>query len=440
MSSALSREDRSIWLLGKLNNSLPASKLVTCLCFLSLISLGSVLLLDLSPSSVQHDHRHNHLDLTGVHGKEKALVERPGYQVNNWGDNHNLLVREDRQKNASELKTILMWNDAYGVRKYDIGHGREPFFKWGCPETRCFATANRSYLPSVDMFDALLIHQRGIQWDDMPKKRSPKQRYIHWVIESQQYLYMDIHKLDGMFNWTMTHKRDSDFYLPYGRIVKVRDHPEGEDLKKYIEEFGKRNKHLAGNRTDFQAAWFVSHCATVARRERFAHLMQKYMDVHIYGRCGKFKCPRANETACYVRMEEQYRFYLSFENSLCSDYVTEKFFNILRYNVVPITYAGADFNALAPPHSSVNALAFPSAKKLVSHLRMLQENDAKYAEYFWWKDFYEVRSSHGDRAQAYCDLCRKLNDPDEPPKVYEDMFKWWVSDSHCKKLRTSESR
>ena len=83
----------------------------------------------------------------------------------------------------------------------------------------------------MDQFDALLIHQRGIVWDDMPERRSPHQRWVHWVMESQQYLYMDIHKLDGLFNWTMTFKRNSDFYLPYGRFHKVKDHPEGEELK-----------------------------------------------------------------------------------------------------------------------------------------------------------------------------------------------------------------
>lgn len=85
-------------------------------------------------------------------------------------------------------------------------------------------------------------------------------------MESAQYLYMDIAKLNGIFNWTMTYKRDSDFFLPYGTVHQIKAHPQGEELKEYIREFGQRNRHLAGtNRTELKAAWFVSHCATQVR-------------------------------------------------------------------------------------------------------------------------------------------------------------------------------
>ena len=60
------------------------------------------------------------------------LYDSEVYEVNNYGPNDNLLVRRDRDRDVpeSELKTILMWNDAYGVRTYDIGHGREPFYRY----------------------------------------------------------------------------------------------------------------------------------------------------------------------------------------------------------------------------------------------------------------------------------------------------------------------
>ena len=31
------------------------------------------------------------------------------------------------------------------------------------------------------------------------------------------------------------------------------------------------------------------------------------------------------------------RFYLSFENSICEDYATEKFFNALKSDIVPVS-------------------------------------------------------------------------------------------------------
>lgn len=105
--------------------------------------------------------------------------------------------------------------------------------------------------------------------------------------------------------------------------------------------------------------------------------------------------------------------------------------------MIPIVYGGTNLSTIAPPHSAINVFDWKSPKKVVHHLKMLMADDAKFAEYFWWKDFYEVRTRIEDRAQPYCDLCKKLNDANEPPKVYENMQKWWVEDSHCKRLKTS---
>ena len=164
--------------------------------------------------------------------------------------------------------------------------------------------------------------------------------------------------------------------------------------------------------------------------------MKKLVDVDIYGKCGKLKCSREKESDCYQMVEETYKFYLSFENSVCDDYVTEKFFNVLRYNVIPVTYSGANFTAIAPPHSNINTLDFKSVTQLSKYLLKVASDDELYASYFWWKDFYEVRNSGKDLSQSFCELCKSLHQ-DKTTKVYSDLVKWWVTQSRCKKLHLS---
>jgi alpha-1,3-fucosyltransferase len=57
-------------------------------------------------------------------------------------------------------------------------------------------------------------------------------------------------------------------------------------------------------------------------------------------------------------LESTYKFYLSFENTVCPDYVTEKLFKILAHDVVPVVYGGADYTQQAPPISYIDARKF----------------------------------------------------------------------------------
>jgi len=60
-------------------------------------------------------------------------------------------------------------------------------------------------------------------------------------------------------------------------------------------------------------------------------------------------------------LERDYKFYLSFENSICPDYVTEKFYNALLFSTVPVVYGGADYEAVgAPPNSYIDVRNFNS--------------------------------------------------------------------------------
>ena len=73
---------------------------------------------------------------------------------------------------------------------------------------------------------------------------------------------------------------------------------------------------------------------------KYVRWLQQFIGVDIYGSCGSRECGEARSMAgtrysveedpCFHMVNTKYSFYLSFENALCKDYVTEKIFNALK--------------------------------------------------------------------------------------------------------------
>jgi len=72
-------------------------------------------------------------------------------------------------------------------------------------------------------------------------------------------------------------------------------------------------------------------------------------------------------------------FYLAFENNICQNYVTEKFWNSIRSLTVPIVLSRSVFKGMDVPSNAFIALDdFESVNELVEYLRVLQNNTEKY--------------------------------------------------------------
>ena len=57
------------------------------------------------------------------------------------------------------------------------------------------------------------------------------------------------------------------------------------------------------------------------------NVRRRYIQVDIYGSCGTMRCLRTDNDRCRKLLNEDYKFYLSFENSNCDYYITEKFYD-----------------------------------------------------------------------------------------------------------------
>jgi hypothetical protein len=80
-------------------------------------------------------------------------------------------------------------------------------------------------------------------------------------------------------------------------------------------------------------AWIVSNCITSSRREDYVRKLKEHVSIDIFGGCTGFGAKRFcsyedKKAECYNAFRSEYRFYLSFENSVCKDYVTEKFYQV----------------------------------------------------------------------------------------------------------------
>lgn len=146
--------------------------------------------------------------------------------------------------------------------------------------------------------------------------KPPGQIWAIWILESPANT-VDYGGPADLINWTATYRWDSTIVTPYAKFVPY-DATDGRPT-----EFRRRN--YAANKTKM-VAWFVSNCNAKNDRLELARELAKYVPVDIFGGCGTLDCPRSEQSDCYGRLSSDYKFYLSFENSNCDHYITEKFF------------------------------------------------------------------------------------------------------------------
>lgn len=133
----------------------------------------------------------------------------------------------------------------------------------------------------------------------------------------------------------------------------------------------------------------------------------------------------------------KYMFYLSFENSNCDEYVTEKlWWNAYGKNAIPIVMGAtkASYSNLVPPHSFINVDDFATPRDLASYITYLANTPVELQRYFQWKKHFKVLNEHGyfqSVSYHYCRACEALNYNEKDNKVYNDLNTFWSVKSNC---------
>ena len=292
-----------------------------------------------------------------------------------------------------------------------------------CGPYRCFITNNKKLFHNSS---AVLFHLPARQFFyDLHKacsmSRPPGQYWILYNREapgpfSQRESLINRH-CNSLFNWTMTYKLSSDIRFGYAEIIPG----------KFKAGFDPNKNYLKG-RTKMAIA-LISNCAK--NRLSFIDQLKKYIDVDIYGKCGKSCRPN-----CFSLIPK-YKFYLSFENAVCKDYITEKtYINAFANEIVPVIISGANLSnpTVIPPNSFVNALEFERAVDLADYLLLIGSDPQRYNEFFKWRDNWSVIDIATFKIPCY--VCNKIHESNLTHKMYTDIASWYSVNENCKPYPT----
>jgi len=342
-----------------------------------------------------------------VSQKQKLVFPTPG-------TDDRIREQLEYQPISKKIKTILLIDEHKSWQAAGVMPGKEMFVRKECPVDTCVISFNPKSIRKAN-----LVVTRGAR--EVKMDLSPDQLWLVYNLESAQTRPW----IDKEANWTASYRRDSTLTAPYGKWEYFQEkETQVEQPRDYAR--GREGR----------VAWMVSNCNANNKRLEYAEKLGQYIPVDIIGECGsgEITCPKTNKSACWKMIAMKYKFYLSFENSNCVDYITEKFWDSLKYKVLPIVMGARpeDYQAVAPTHSYIHVDDYPSPQHLAEHLLLLQDSAEEYNKYFTW-----VGTGRLIDTKFLCRTCALLHHP-HPPPFHSSLEDWWSPRDSCTKVSWSE--
>ncbi|KAL2082083.1 hypothetical protein ACEWY4_021901 [Coilia grayii] len=302
--------------------------------------------------------------------------------------------------------TILVWYWAFGATQ--ILRGNVCKDRYGIPN--CILSDDRSLFPQADF---VIFHNRelitGRQTLPLNLTRPHKQRWV-WFSKESPANNGNLKPFAGQFNYTMFYRHDADFCTPYGWLE-----PHSVRTGMTVEDFIPKNKSSL-------ACWIVSNFKAKYERTLIYNKLKKVIPVDLYGGAVHRRLP----TKALLPTISHCYFYLTFENSIFEDYITEKLWrNAFGGGAVPVVLGPPrkNYEAMIPKDSFIHVDDFSSIEELGEFLKKLAGDRERYATYFKWKLNYTVVRHSNWLLEPYCQICTKLTTL-QTPKVYWDLQAW----------------
>jgi hypothetical protein len=176
----------------------------------------------------------------------------------------------------------------------------------------------------------------------------------------------------------------------------------------------------------------VGNCNHTQGREAYVAEMKKYVDIDIYGHCGKGPvCGEFGELHfdCVKKFIGTYKFYLAYENSFCENYYTEKLTRMIGVDTIPIVMGLVDYASVMTPVTFIDVRDFTSVKALTDYIKYLDQNDTAYNEIIERKRATKCKGSFSYR--YFCRLCQYLYQHKNQIQTIPDVRVVWGTQERC---------
>ncbi|KAL7079973.1 hypothetical protein ACQ4LE_000047 [Meloidogyne hapla] len=318
------------------------------------------------------------------------------YYLNFNQNNSSYIIKLSKKK--EKMSPILVWNNCSWVDKRGIGY---PDFPVDYPDIKCpyecTFTNDRKF--EANASTTIFLLHTFCPINEYPKNRRQDQNYMMYTAESPIqtiFKYYDRKFLTNtFFNSSATYRPDSSVYMPYDALTKITPNTP----KEYIWD---QKEVLARVKNKKKLAYIaVTHCNAESGRDLLTRKIKELVKIDAVGHCFGGETPRENHGS---ELESHF-FYLAFENNMCLNYVTEKFWSALRALTVPVVLSRDVFKGMDVPSNSFIAVDdFKSVNELVDYLKVLRNDTEKYLKYFEWTKTYTKRKFGLDYSPI-CKIC-----------------------------------
>eukprot|EP00117_Sycon_ciliatum_P036056 scpid67386/ scgid27206/ Alpha-(1,3)-fucosyltransferase; Fucosyltransferase 9; Fucosyltransferase IX; Galactoside 3-L-fucosyltransferase len=259
---------------------------------------------------------------------------------------------------------FLHWAPHWGSHRIPHGHKLLKDCPYDCLEW--VQTSDKTYLPRADI---VAVHDWN-GYPPLPARAHPDQLFMIITMESPYSSYGSQSHVH-LFQLSYTYRLDSDAraaYIPIG-------------LSSFLEISGPIPYTFSEKHAEAVSS-LVSNCGGYVPRVRFMTELSQHIELHSYGGCfHNHDLPSRHD----IKPLTKYKFSMVFENSLCRDYVTEKWWRALIQATIPLvtSYKGIpDYRKYAPTlHSYVNIADYPDTKAVAGRLKAIAGDEDLYDHY-----------------------------------------------------------